>query len=341
METGADATGVGDVGEVRSFGSVGMPLKITGAIAVIVGVVFLAMTMVNNLFEVGPAFEEMIDDFRPVLTDESLDTARADIATLEAAGTEFQTVVGPAMAQALGMTPEQFGGMVQSNYPAVAQGMEALPTITQTFSGLIDTLDSQGDLLASADAIPTNDLPANTVPWIIAISGVVALGLGVMMFKPGRIWAMLALALGVILVISTVVLSLPQKAADADELNENLTEVYTQELIDGANQSLAVIGAMGEEMQTKMLPDLAAQLGMTQDELNAFMGQNFPATAAAMQSMPESLPRFQAFVGVFDANLDNYETIQPVAFTPIIWTFLFGGLLIALSSGYCVLTKQS
>jgi hypothetical protein len=317
-----------------------MPLKVSGGLAVIIGIVFLAMTMINNLFEVGPAFEELIDDFRPVLTDESLDTARADIAVLEAAGIEFQTVVGPAMAQAFGMTPEQFGGMVESQYPAVAQGMEALPAITETFTGLIDTLDSQGDLFASADAIPSDDLPANTVPWIIAISGVLALGLGVMMFKPGPIWAILVLALGVILVISTVVLSLPQKAADADQLNENLTPIYTQDLIDRANASLVVIGAMGEQMQTAMLPDLAAQLGMTLDELNVFMGEQFPATAAAMQSMPESLPRFNAFVGIFDANLDNFETIQPVAFSPIIWAFLLGGVLIAISSGYCVLTKQ-
>ena len=340
MATGTEARSVGDVEAVRSFGTVRTPLKVTGGLAVIVGIVFLATTMINNLFEVGPAFEEMIDDFRPVLTDESLDTARADIATLEAAGAEFQTVVGPAMAQALGLTPEEFGGMVQSQYPAVAQGMQALPAVTETFTGLIDTLDSQGDLFASADAIPSDDLPANTVPWIIAISGVLAIGLGVMMFKPGRIWAILVLGLGLILVITTVVLSLPQKAADADELNENLTPIYTQELIDGANASLAVIGAMGKQMQTEMLPDLAAQLGMTQDELNAFMGENFPATAAAMQSMPESLPRFSAFVGVFEANLDNYQTIQPVAFSPIIWTFLLGAVLITVSSGYCVLTRQ-
>jgi len=341
MATGTVARPVEDVGRKRSFGNVGVPLKVTGLIAVIVGLVFLAITMTNNLFEVGPAFEEMIDDFRPVLTDESLDTARADLATLEAAGEEFRTTVGPAMAEALGMTPDEFGAMVQTQYPAVAQGMAALPAVTETFNGLIDTLDSQGDLFASADAIPTDGLPASTVPWIIAISGVLAIIVGVMLFKPGRAWPMLALALGLILVVSTVVLGLPQKAADADELNENLTPIYTQELIDGANASLAVVGAMGEEMQTEMLPDLAVQLGMTPEELNAFMGENFPATAAAMQSMPESLPRFGAFVGIFGANLDNYMTIQPVAFTPIIWTFLLGGALIVLSSGYCVLTKQS
>ena len=322
------------------FGSVSLPRKISGGLVILVGIVFIVVTVINNLFAVGPAFEEMITDFRPLLAEESLNTARADIAVLDAAGQEFQTAVAPGMAQALGMSPEDFAGMVQTQYPAVAQGMQALPQITETFNGLIDTLDSQGALFESADAIPTNDLPATTVPWIITIAGLLAIAAGVMLFMPGRTWGIVAVVLGAVLLISTFALSLPQKAADADELNDNLETIYTQELIDGATASLAVVGAMGEEMQTKMLPDLAAQLGMAPDELNQFLGANFPATAAAMQSMPESLPRFQAFVGIFAQNLDNYETIQPVAFTPIIWMMVIGGVLIVLAGGYCIIAKQ-
>jgi hypothetical protein len=322
------------------FGSVSMPRKISGGLVILVGVVFIVVTLINNLFAVGPAFEEMITDFRPLLAEESLNTARADVAVLEAAGEEFQTAVAPGMAQALGMTPEEFAGMVQGQYPAVAQGMQALPEITATFSGLIDTLDSQRALFESADAIPTNDLPATTVPWIITISALLAIAIGVMLFMPGRVWPIAAIVLGAALVIATFALNLPQKAADADELNENLSTIYTQELIDGATGSLAIVGAMGEEMQTKMLPDLAAALGMSPDELNAFMGENFPATAAAMQSMPESLPRFDGFVGTFAMNLDNYETIQPVSFTPIIWMMVIGGMLILLAGGYAGIVKQ-
>jgi hypothetical protein len=266
--------------------------------------------------------------------------ARADIAGLEAAGVEFQTVVAPGMAQALGIPPEDFGGMVEAQYPAVAAGMAALPEITATFNGLIDTLDSQQELFASADAIPTDNLPATTVPWIVAISGILAVVVGAMMFKSGRVWPILAVVLGGVLVVTTFALNLPQKAADADELNANLTPIYTQELIDGATASLATIGAMGQQMQAEMLPDLAAQLGMSQDELNVFMGENFPATAAAMQNMPDSLERFEAFVGVFAVNLDNYMTIQPVAFVPIIWSLAIGGVLMLLMGGYCVATKQ-
>lgn len=322
------------------FGSVSTPRKVSAGVVIVVGIAFLVITMMNNLFQVGPAFEEMIDDFRPVLTDESLAVARADIAGLEAAGVEFQTVVGPAMAEALGITPEEFAGLVETQYPAVALGMASLPEITATFNGLIDTLDSQQELFASADAIPTENLPATTVPWIIAISGALAIVVGIMMFKPGNVWAILAVVLGAGLVIVTFALSLPQKAADADELNENLTPIYTQELIDGATASLAVIGAMGQQMQAEMLPDLAAQLGMSQEQLNAFLGENFPATAAAMQSMPAALERFGGFVAVFATNLDNYMTIQPVAFVPIIWALVIGGAIMVLMGGYCLATKQ-
>ncbi len=321
------------------FGSVGTTRKIAAAVVVIVGVVFIAVTFINNLFAVGPAFEELIDDFRPVLSDESLATARADIGGLQAAGEEFQTTVAPAMAGAMGISVEEFGAMVQTNYPAVAQGMAALPEITTTFSGLVDTLESQRPLFESADAIPTDDLPATTVPWIITISGLLAIAAGVLLLLPGRVWPIVTAALGAVLLIATFALSLPQKAADADELNENLTPIYTQELIDGATASLGVVAAMGEQMQTSMLPDLAAQMGMSQDELNAFMGQNFPATAAAMQSMPDAMGRFTAFVGVFEANLDNYETIQPVSFSPIIWMMVAGGVILVLVGGALVFVK--
>ena len=322
------------------FGSVSLPLKISGGLSIVVGVVFIVVTMMNSLFQVGPAFEEMIDDFRPVLTDESLDTARADIAGLEAVGEEFQTAVVPGLAQAFGMTPEEFGATMAAQYPDIAAGMAALPEITATFNGLIDTLDSQQELFASADAIPTTNLPANTVPWITTLSGIAAIIVGVLMFRPGRIWSILAVVLGATLLISTFALNLPQKAADADQLNENLTPIYTQELIDGATQSLVVVGAMGDQMATEMLPDLAAQMGMSQEELGAFLGENFPATAAAIQTMPETLQRFEAFVGVFAVNLENYQTIQPVAFTPIIWMMVVGGALILIAGTYCLIKEN-
>jgi hypothetical protein len=63
--------------------------KLVAALVMLVGAGLVATTLISNLFAVGPAFENLITDFRPALTQQSLDTARADIASLSAVQTEF------------------------------------------------------------------------------------------------------------------------------------------------------------------------------------------------------------------------------------------------------------
>ena len=85
---------------------------------------------------------------------------------------------------------------------------------------------------------------------------------------------------------------------------------------------------------------LGLMLQMDADSLNQFMGANFPATAQAMQTFPETMGRFQNLVTTFDDNLDNYETLKPVKFTPIIWLFIAGGFLIVIGGGLGFIWKK-
>ncbi|NNF55101.1 MAG: hypothetical protein HKN03_11750 [Acidimicrobiales bacterium] len=293
-----------------------------------VGVVFLVSTLANNLFTVGPDFEEMIDDFRPALTEESIATAKTDLVMLEGVGAEFEAAIVPAVAPQLGMTEAEFMSFIEANFPDVASGVAALPEIVPTFNGLVDTLDSQRDLFQSADEIPTEALPATTVPWGFLVAGISLLVIGALLFKPGWLAVALAGGFGVLVVGVVLVLSLIPKAADADELNDNLRPIYTPELVEQAKGALITVEAMGTQMQTEMLPALAQQLGMDQTQLNGFLGENFPATAQALGSMPEALGRFGDLTQTFDDNLDNYETIEPVSFFPIIWTLMVGAWIV-------------
>jgi len=303
-------------------------------LVILAGVAFIVVTLVQNLFAVGSDFEEMMTDFRPAVQDEVLDVYRADIAGLAAVADEFQTAVLPGLAQALGLTSETLGGLLNTQFPALAQGMALLPQAGPTFAGLIDTLASQQDNFASADAIPTTKFVAQTVPWGFMILGLLAVGLGVwMLLKDTRLVAIIVAVLGAAIVIGSFVLSLPGKSADADDLNEALEPVYTVETVEGAKGALAVIGAMGEQMSTEMMPGLGLMLGMNSDSLNQFLGANFPATAQALQTLPDSMGRFNQLVTTFDANLDNYETLKPVKFTPIIWIFIIGGFLMFVGGG--------
>jgi hypothetical protein len=305
-----------------------------------VGVVLLVVAFARNLFAVGPAFEEMIDDFRPWLADQSITELRGDLAGLDAAVTEFQTDLAPMLAGELGMGEADFSAFMSQQFHAVNTGMETVPQAGPTFAGIVDLLDEQQANFASADAIPTTALPATTVPWGMALLGVAFLGLGIHLFASStRISALLALIVGALVVVGAVVMELPGKAADADDLNEALKPVYTEEMVSGAVQSVGAIEAMGAEMQMTLIPGLGDMLGMSGPEVQAFLGQ-FPALSSAMTVMPESVERFNGMVGAFDSNLDNYRTLRPVAFAPIVWTMMVGAVIALIAGGLALLSSR-
>ena len=294
------------------------PRKIVSAVLVLMGAAILVLTVVNNLFKVGPSFERLTDGFRPHMTSSAIATTRTDVAGLGAAGTEIQTALLPAMAQQLGMTPAQFSAYVAQTFPQVSAGLTQLPQIVTTFDGLTTTLDQQRPFFRSADAIPTKGLPATSVPWAFAGAGVLLIGCGVLVLLRPRPGAAAAVGLGALLLVAPLVMSMPQKAADADTMNSNLKPVYTAQLVTQAKGALTTVSAMGTQMQTQMLPALAAQLHMTPAAVQQMLATQFPATAKALAGLPSAMPRFQATVNTFDANLDEYGTLKPVELRPLV-----------------------
>jgi hypothetical protein len=306
-----------------------MSKRVSAIVIALVGVVLIVVALTQNLFAVGPAFEEMIDDFRPALTDESIATLRGDLDMLGGAVEEFQTALAPALATQLGMEPAAFSALMAEQFPAVITGMAVVPEAAPIFVGIIDLLDEQQENFAAADAIPTTSLPATTVPWGIVLVGLIFVGLGAYMFlTETRLSAILTVVVGILVVVGAFGLSLTSKSSGADALNEALKPVYTEETVTGAAQAVTALEAMGGEMQTAMLPGLGAMLGMTDAEVQGFLGAQFPALAGALGAMPDALGRFNGVVSTFDQNLDNYDTLRPVAFAPIIWTVIAGAFIV-------------
>jgi hypothetical protein len=315
----------------------GWPHKAAAGLMVLVGLSFVAITVFANLYQVGPAFDRMSNGFRPTMTEQSIQTARADITGLAAAGTEIQTKLLPTLATQLSMTPDQLSTFMTTQFPAVAAGLAALPSITPQFSGLVNTLDAQRPYFAAADAIPTKSLPATTVPWSLLAVGLVAAGLGVLVWFRPRGSAIIATLVGAALIVTPLALSMPHKASYADTLNRNLTPVYTQQLITQSSSALTTLSTMGTQMQNTMLPALATQLHLQPAQLETFLGQNFPATASALNRLPAAMTRFQRLVATFNTHLSDFNTLKPVKFVPIVWSMIIGGIALFLLGGAGVL----
>lgn len=307
-----------------------MQQRIAAVGVIAVGIVIFASAFTANLFTVAPAFEDLTDGFRDtVMTDAAVEQARADIAALEAVSAEFESSVAPTLAASLEMDQATFAGFMQSEFPAVAAGAESLPAITAQFNDVINLIDSQQANFARADEIPTNNLPATLVPWEIALIGLLGIGIGALMMRRSRAAAIAAVVVGLLAVGGAVALSLVDKSNAADDMNEAFKPVYTNELVVQSQGALNVVGAMGNEMQTTMVPALAQQQGMSVEQMQGFIAESFPATAAALQAMPDALERFNGMVTVFDSQLENYDTIKSTALTPVAWTVVVGGVLMA------------
>ncbi len=307
-----------------------MQRRIAAVIVVLVGVALLVVTFNESLFDVGPAFEELTDDFRPIMTDEFLAGLDQDVDGLVAVSDEFGSAVVPALSQALGQSPEQFQVFVAAEFPAVATGVQALPAVAAEFDAIVGVLQSQVDNFQSADLIPIEDLSATTVPWGIFLAAIATIIVGILMWFSARA-AIAAIALGALLVAGPLAVTLLDKSTSADDMNDALKPVYTAELVAGAEQALGVVGAMGQSMQTDLLPALGQQLNMDAATLNGFLAENFPATAAGLQRLPVALGTFADVVDTFDTQLPNYEILKPVTLNPIVWTVIIGGLIVAVA----------
>jgi hypothetical protein len=304
-----------------------------------IGVIVLIVLFANNLFTVGTAFEELTDEFRPMMTDEAIAAAQADVAALGAVSEEFNTTLGPAVAEALQMTPDELNAFLGTNFPAVAAGVAALPDIVSQFTDVVGLLAQQQSNFEQADSIPTSSLPASSVPWIILLIGIGAIVIAIFML--GRIeygW-LLAVGFGVIVVALSLLLQFLPKSSAADDLNAALKPVYTQELVAQSGQALGLVGAMGQQMRDEMLPALAQQLQMSEADMEAFLSQ-FPATAAALDGLEASLGRFQSMVTAFDSQLENYDTIKNTELYPISLTILIAGLLVIVCGVWAFLAGR-
>lgn len=314
-----------------------MQRRIESGVVVLIGLILIAVALIAQLFTRAPAFEELTDDFRLAMTQESITTMQEDLAGMGAMTEEMQTEVMPALAQALGMTPEDFASFSAEAYPVFTTGMAALPDITQNFVGFADSLQAQRENFEAADAIPTRSIPATVIPWAMLAAGVLAIGIGLAMFRFGKA-AYAAVILGVLLVGAPLLMSLGTKAAKADDLNKGLRPIMTTEQVDASHLALATVSDMGWEMRTNMLPTLALQMQMTEPELMAYFGENFPATGAMLEEMDPMLARFDGMVKTMAANIENYDTIKPLTLEPIVWILIAAGALIAITGGLAFFT---
>ncbi len=141
--------------------------------------------------------------------------------------------------------------------------------------------------------------------------------------------------IGAFLIVFPLATNLPGKSSATGEMMtafrpQMATTALAQGVTDGQ-----VMAAMGQQLNTQMLPALAAQLHMTPAQLSAFLASNYPAVGKGLAEFGTILPFFGNLNATMQAQQSNFQLADqiPTGFMPptsMTWLFVVPGGVLAL-----------
>lgn len=131
----------------------------------LVGVVLAFVAIGFNIAAKGRAVDHLTDSLRPFFTTAGAAQTSADMTTVEKMANQLTAKTLPDLAKALKMSDADFHAFLAKNFPKVAAGVDALPTVLPYFRADIDAISANIDNYNKTDAIPWKFLPTASVFW--------------------------------------------------------------------------------------------------------------------------------------------------------------------------------
>jgi hypothetical protein len=203
------------------------------------------------------------------------------------------------------------------------------------------------------------------------------------------LWAVLAI--GLALVIAPFAMSLPSKASAGEDMLQSFQPIMqpdsvatTADYYDNVFTKLRPValafnqdtvkrfqsyqlGLAGLQKEApQLVPALAQQLGMSEQQVQQMVAQQFPAMAQLFQGLPQmgtdfsnmvglmgqnvavfeqvppGLDHYRPLVDTMQANVDNYDQVSSLpSFRLFTWFFVVPGLLLLLIASYGLYSERA
>jgi len=151
--------------------------------------------------------------------------------------------------------------------------------------------------------------------------------------------------LGAFLIAFPLAIGLPGKSAASGDLMTAMRPMMTDQALAQGGADQKTVAAMSTELTTRMIPALAAQMGVTPQQLTASFGQNLPAMARGLAEMPTLQARFGALQTLMVQQQSNFRQADqiPTSFMPpttMTSLFLVPGAILVLIAGFGLLRPR-
>lgn len=153
-------------------------------------------------------------------------------------------------------------------------------------------------------------------------------------------------ALGALLFLFPLVTNMWQKTQGVEDLTGSLRASLEPDALSQIRADMDTVQAMSDQLQARTLPALPAALGMTPDQFQGFMSQNFPNVVTGVAQLDTILPKFQALVTGLETQAPNFRSADqiPTNFLPsttVPLLFLVPGAILFLLAGGALLVGRN
>ncbi|MFN2519034.1 MAG: hypothetical protein ABR604_08345 [Jatrophihabitantaceae bacterium] len=298
--------------------------RISLAIVFVVGLTWVAATFIFNLWGKAPGVDGTTKTLRPAFSDAGVAQQKKDIAAVKGVVTELKTVTVPFLAKQLKVTPAAATKLIGSKFPAVGVALgtkdnDGKPyadhkTYLEHAAGYLTTvvtqIEAQRPGFASAESIPTKDIPTVGLAWLFLALGIVVLVVAVLVLRRpelGLVLAAVVALLGIVVIAVTYVLDVPGKAQGVDNITNAFRPVYKSSgplSINTGAKYLARVRAADVQLETKVIPALPGLLNAPLSTVVKVLKAKSPKVSHALLGHDPAHPKLSVLAGIlgrFDA----------------------------------------
>jgi hypothetical protein len=262
------------------------------------------------------AVEHLTASFRPVFSAAGVKQADTDQATIDSFAADFQSKALPKLAQDLNLpNTTALIATLGTKYPAVRTGLTRLPATVTYVDHLLGQVQQQQHNFEQSDDIPTSNLPNTVVTWLFVIPGAIVALLALLgLVAPRRTTpaGLLAALVGVVIIVGSLVISVPAKTQAVDNLTNAFRPLFTTAGVAQADGYLKTTEAMQTQLTSQALPGIAVLLGQTPAAFAGQVASDFPTVAAGLIQLPGVLSRLDDLVGRISANVANFQRADSI-----------------------------
>lgn len=279
------------------------PGRVSTWLILVLGLGLVAAPFAFQMFTRAPEGGDMITEFRPYMTTETIDRFRGH---LDAIGAASSAVDGHVSASP-DATPAT---------PALATLTEQWPSIDQDMGDMLATMRADIGRFRGVSALP----PFPLFPFFFVLPGVIITGLAVTVLirrgTPHRGLQRALVVMGVGLIMAPAIFQMFTRAPGGAEMIDDFRPIMTDTRVTTIQGYFLTIGVAEGELRTKLLPAVDPSALPDARSFSA----DWPAISEQMAPM----------IGTMADNVENFAAVDALPpFWAFPWFFVAPGVLVA------------